>query len=261
MHSSLPLCHVLAEDRDLAEAVPPSGRSEAIESCVATSLIVPRGHWNWPHVDLAPDGIGLLALQGLLIRRVSVEGGSGAEVLGQGDVLRPWEGELRESSLPSSSAWRVLEQTRFAVLDGAAAARLALYPPLIGRLVAKTLDRAHNLCIAMAIARQRRIEVRLHMLFWHLADRWGRVGARGVVLPLRVTQFMLGDLVSAHPASVAAGLSALSEQGVLQRSGGEWLLSGDPPWELLQFHSTEVTTEGGRSPSGGGPERRGVRTP
>jgi len=87
--SSDQLCQVLAEDRDLAEALPPSCRAEAIKSCVAPSLIVPAGHWTGLHGDLAPDGIGLLALRGLLIRRVSVEGGSGAEVLGQGDVLRP----------------------------------------------------------------------------------------------------------------------------------------------------------------------------
>ena len=248
--SSDQLCQVLAEDRDLAEALPPSCRAEAIKTCVAPSLIVPAGHWTGLHGDLAPDGIGLLALRGLLIRRVSVEGGSGAEVLGQGDVLRPWQGEVSESSLPCTSGWRVLEQTRFAVLDRAATARLARYPALTGRLVAKTLERSRNLAIAMAIARQRRIEVRLHMLFWHLADRWGRVAARGVILPLRITRFMLGDLVSAHPASVSTGLSVLSKQGVLHHSGGEWLLCGDPPWELLQFHSTREATGAIRSASG-----------
>jgi len=248
--SSPQLCHVLAEDGDLAEALPRSCRSEATESCLAPSLSVPRGHWIGPHEDLTPDGIGLLVLRGLLIRRVSVEGGSGAELLGRGDVLRPWQGERTDSILPRTSAWRVLEQARFAVLDRTAAARLARYPALTGRLVAKALERSRNLAIAVAIARQRQIDVRLHMLFWHLADRWGRVGVHGVILPLRLTQLMLGDLISAHPASVGTGLTVLSEQGVLHHSGGEWLLSGDPPWELLQFHSTWVGPEARRSTSG-----------
>lgn len=232
MLSARPLCHVLAEDRDLAEALPPSCRLEATESCLAPSLSVPRGHWNGPHEDLVPGGIGLLVLRGLLIRRVSVEGGSGAELLGRGDVLRPWQGQGTASILPLTSGWRVLEQTRFAVLDRTAAARLARYPSLTGRLVAKTLERSRNLAIAVAIARQKRIEVRVHILFWHLADRWGRVVPGGVILPLRLTQFMLGDLVSAHTASVSAGLSALSQQGLLHHSRGQWLLCGDPPWEL-----------------------------
>jgi hypothetical protein len=39
------------------------------------------------------DGIGLIVLRGRLIRRLGIDGRFGAELLGQGDVLRPWQGE------------------------------------------------------------------------------------------------------------------------------------------------------------------------
>jgi CRP/FNR family transcriptional regulator, cyclic AMP receptor protein len=151
------------------------------------------------------------------------------EVLGRGDVRHPWQADDAESILPRTSGWRLLQEARFAVLDRPGAAQLARYPPLTGRLVAKTLERSRNLAIAMASARHSRLEVRLHMLFWHLADRWGRVASGDVVLPLRVTHFILGDLLSAHPASVSTGLSVLSQQRLLHHSRGEWLLCGDPP--------------------------------
>ncbi len=201
-----------------------------------------RGRWDGQLTDMTPDGIGLLVLRGLLIRRVGVGGGFGAELLGQGDLLRPWQGEGAQSSLSPTTGWHVLEATRIAVLDKRAAARLARYPELTGRLVAKALERSRNLATAMAIAHHARIELRLHMLFWHLADRWGRVRRDGVSVPLRLTHSILADLVSARRPSVSTCLGELSRRGVIQRDGREWLLRGDPPVELLQLQPVRVAS-------------------
>jgi CRP-like cAMP-binding protein len=200
-------------------------------------MILPRGHWEGQRTDLTPGGIGLLVLGGLLIRRVSIGGGFGAELLGQGDLLRPWQGEGAQATLSRTSGWRVLEHARIAVLDRYAAVRLARYPELTGRLVAKALERSRNLAAATAIAQHTRVEIRLHMLFWHLADRWGRVCPGGVVVPLRLTHAILADLVSARRPTVSTGLSVLARQGLIERRGGEWLLHGDPPGELLELQS------------------------
>jgi CRP/FNR family transcriptional regulator, cyclic AMP receptor protein len=237
------LCHVLEEDLDLGEAIAPGKRVAAIEHCVAPVTTLPHGPWSGQPHDATPDGIGLLVLHGLLIRRVDIEGGSGAELLGQGDLLRPWQGEGAESSLSRATGWRVLEPARIAVLDERAAARFARYPELTGRLVAKALERARNLATAMAIVHHTRVEVRLHMLFWHLADRWGRVRPDGVIVPLRLTHAMLADLVSARRPSVTTGLSELARHGFVRRVRSGWLLCGDPPGELLQVQSISVTTE------------------
>jgi CRP-like cAMP-binding protein len=202
-----------------------------------------RGRWEGQQTDITPGGIGLLVLRGLLIRRVSIENGFGTELLGQGDLLRPWQGEGAQSTLSRTTGWRVLEDARIAVLDRYAAVRLARYPQLTGRLVAKALERSRNLAAATAIAQHTRVEVRLHMLFWHLADRWGRVRRDGVLVPLRLTHAILADLVSARRPSVSTGLSVLSRQGVVERVGREWLLHGDPPGELLELQSIRLDTD------------------
>lgn len=231
---------MLAEDPDLAEAIAPADRAGAIEHCIAPAVSLPRGRWDGQRKDMTPDGIGLLVLRGLLIRRVGVGGGSGAELLGQGDLLRPWQGEGAQSTLSPTTGWHILEPARIAVLDKRAATRLARYPELTGRLVAKALERSRNLATAMAIAHHARVELRLHMLFWHLADRWGRVRPDGVIVPLRLTHSILSDLVSARRPSVSTCLAELARRGVVQREGKEWLLRGDPPGELLQLQPIRV---------------------
>lgn len=231
------------EDPELAEALSPADRASASEHCIAPAINLPRGRWDGQRTDMTPGGIGLLVLGGLLIRRVDVGGGFGAELLGQGDLLRPWQGEGAQSTLSSTSGWRVLEDARIAVLDRHAAARFARYPELTGRLVAKSLERSRNLATAMAIAHHSRVDTRLHMLFWHLADRWGRVCPDGVLIPLRLTHAMLADLVSARRPSVSTGLSEMVRNGLVERVGRGWLLRGDPPGELLQLQPVNVTSD------------------
>lgn len=231
------------EDPELAEALSPADRASASEHCIAPAINLPRGRWDGQRADMTPGGIGLLVLGGLLIRRVDVGGGFGAELLGQGDLLRPWQGEGAQSTLSSTSGWRVLEDARIAVLDRHAAARFARYPELTGRLVAKSLERSRNLATAMAIAHHSRVDTRLHMLFWHLADRWGRVCPDGVLIPLRLTHAMLADLVSARRPSVSTGLSEMVRNGLVERVGRGWLLRGDPPGELLQLQPVNVTSD------------------
>ena len=237
------VCYVLAEDPDLAEAIAPTHRPGAIEHCIAPAVNLSRGRWDGQRKDMTPDGIGLLVLRGLLIRRVGVGGGFGAELLGQGDLLRPWQGEGAQSTLSPTTGWQVLEPARIAVLDKRAATRFSRYPELTGRLVAKALERSRNLATAMAIAHHARVELRLHMLFWHLADRWGRVRPDGVSVPLRLTHSILADLVSARRPSVSTCLAELARRGVVQRDGREWLLRGDPPGELLQLQPIRVASD------------------
>jgi CRP/FNR family cyclic AMP-dependent transcriptional regulator len=75
------------------------------------------------------------------------------------------------------------------------------------------------------------VDRRLLTLFWHLAERWGRVGTDGVVVPLALTHRMLGLLVGARRPTVS---SALRERDELVRGlDGSWLLRGEPPAPAL----------------------------
>jgi len=230
------LCHVLREDPDLAEAIPPARRAQAIEELTALVLRIPAGPWPAePSSPLRAD-IGLLVFKGLMLRRVGIEGRYGAELLGECDVLRPGQGEDTPSpTLSTTTGWSVIEPTRLAVLDQQFAHRLVRYPELVGRLVGRAVQRCRHLAVNMAIVHQARVDVRLHMLFWHLAARWGRVRSDGTLLPLRLTHSVLADLVAARRPTVTSALSDLSRQGVINFGDDGWLLRGDPPGELLNM--------------------------
>lgn len=233
-------CQVLGEDPELAEAIAPSHRLRAVEECITRTIKLPRGGWAGETDLELPGGIGLLVLEGLLLRRVGVDGRFGAELLGEGDLLRPWQDGPAAPSLNRTTRWRVLEPVRVALLDHEAARRFAGYPELTGRLVARALERSRNLSVNMAIVHQARVNVRLHMLLWHLADRWGRVRSEGVHLPLHLTHSVLADLVAARRPTVTTSLAELYRAGLVSALRRGWLLSGEPPGELLAVQDVAV---------------------
>ncbi len=247
--------HVLQRDPELLEAVPAADRQRAIDECIAPVAKLARGRWTGEWPERIDEAIGLLVLQGLLVRRVGIDGRYGAELLGQGDILRPWQREDAGLTIRHTTGWRVLEPTQVALLDGRVAHRFARYPELTGRLVGRALERSRTLAVNMAIVHQPRVEVRLHMLFWHLADRWGRVGPEGIVVPLRLTHSVLADLVAARRPTVSTSLSELAQRKAVQPLGDEWLLAGEPPVELLELQEVAV----GAAPTHRVPELRAPR--
>src|ERR671939_191924 len=120
---------ILVEDPGLAEALGGERLSAAIRECVAATIRVPRGAWDpGDELDGFHTGIGLLVLEGLLVRRVGLAQRFGAELLGEGDVLRPWQREDVATTLPRRGGWRALEPCRLALLDGGFALRAGRYP-------------------------------------------------------------------------------------------------------------------------------------
>jgi CRP-like cAMP-binding protein len=226
---------LLDEDPDLCEAVPPAQRLRAIEMCLAPVTTVRNGVWNAEQVNAGDGAIGLLVLSGLVLRRLGVGGRFGAELLGAGDLLRP--ADPSDSTMHSAASWRVIGQMQLAVLTAGVAERLARFPTITGALVAKTMARSRRLVVMMAIVHHPRVEVRVHMLLWHLADRWGRVRSEGVVLPLRLSHSVLADLTASQRPSVTGALQRLYEKQVLRQLDEGWLLCGEPPGEVLEVQA------------------------
>jgi hypothetical protein len=231
--SSLPslspgFCRVLIEDPELAEAIDPELRPQAREAVVAREILIPAGHWSAPSPIGLESGLGMLVMEGVLIHRIGIEERFGVELIGEGDLLRPppWDGE---STLALTNDWLALHPTRLAVLDERFVRQLAQYPQLAGRLVSRAIQRSRELAVNMAIVHQARVDVRLHMLFWHLAQRWGRVRSDGIMIPLRLTHAVLSDLVAARRPTVTSALSDLARRGVVRATQEGWLLSGQPP--------------------------------
>jgi CRP-like cAMP-binding protein len=239
---------LLEVDPDLAEHLGGRRLEAAKRDCVARTIRVAAGRWT-PQADIGDIryGIGLLILDGLVVRRVGLGGRFGAELLSEGDLLRPWQREDQVTSLPRTGAWRVLRRGRVALLDAEFALRAARYPEVTSKLFARAIRRARHLAVSAAIIHQPRIDLRLHMFFWCLADRFGRVAPDGVHVPVRLTHAMLGELIAARRPTVTKALGELADRELVAWTGEHWLLRGGPPMELKEIGS--VSLEPTRSPA------------
>jgi hypothetical protein len=222
---------VLDVDVGLAEVIPQDQRAQARQAVAANVLELPAaGRWREPiPSDSVRGGYGLLVVDGLVLRRVRVGGRYAAELLGPGDLLRPWQHDPATATLALEWTWRVVETTRLAVLDPRWTARASTWPQLGAELAGRALARSLRLVVGAAIAQQPRLDVRLLMLFWDLADRYGKVHPDGIHLDLPLTHEVLSQLAGARRPSVSGALTRLADNGRLRREGRTWILSGDPP--------------------------------
>jgi CRP-like cAMP-binding protein len=224
---------VLDEDLELAAAVPQESFSEARAAAVAPLVEVQRGGWTPP---LAPrDGsrdFGLLILSGLLLREIEVAGRSFVEFRGAEDLLRPWDDASEITSVQARITWTAREHTRLAWLDGEFATSVGAWAEITSVLMARATRRARLLSFRLAILELRHVDLRVLLLLWHLADRWGQVSGEGVRLNLDLTHDLIARMVGAHRTSVTVALQRLVDEGRVARAGRKWLLLGDPPHGL-----------------------------
>jgi CRP/FNR family cyclic AMP-dependent transcriptional regulator len=222
---------LLRHDPDLAEHLEGERLAQATQDCVVRIARFDTGRWTPRElVDALPKGLGLLVLDGLVLRRVGLGGRYGAELLGEGDLLRPWQEE--DPTPLQAGRWKVLRPGRLAVLDYEFALLVARYPEMISCLLSRAVRRSRYMAANIAIIHQPRIDVRVHMLLWELAARWGHVSREGVRLPIRLTHATLAELVAARRPSVTKALGELADHSLVAWLGDHWLLSGKPPSEL-----------------------------
>ena len=220
---------VLDQDTELAGLVPNAQLQTARQASLASVVELTSGWWDARvDADRAREGYGLLVLDGVLVRRVGFAGRFGAELLAAGDLLRPWEYDGDET-IGFETNWRILAAARMAVLDIVWTERMARYARVGPALAGRALARSRRLAAMMAISQQPRLDERLWMLFWELADRHGRVRPDGVFLDLPLTHEVLSHLVAARRPSVSGALTKLAEQGRVRRDGRQWVLAGKPP--------------------------------
>lgn len=223
----LPDVRILDEDPDLAAGLREDEVEAAARAALARAHVLDRGPWIPPQ-DRANGtaAIGLLVLDGLLMRSVEIGDRCATELLGDGDLLRPWERDAEDGAVPTGVRWTVLEPTRVAVLDARFGAATAPWPAIASALVGRALRRARWQGIFAALSHMNRVDQRVLLAYWYFAERWGRVRPDGILVRLPVTHEQLGALVGARRPSVTTALSALGEAGLLMGvARGEWLLT------------------------------------
>jgi CRP/FNR family cyclic AMP-dependent transcriptional regulator len=213
-------------DADLADELDPATRRVARAAATALTFEVEAGQLGLGDCfGPAAGGPGLLLLDGVLSLNIRVGDRVSAELLGGGDLLQPMTAQA-DQLLECDVSWRPLTAIHFALLDRAFAKRVRFWPQLTQALLLRAGRRVINLDVQRAIAAQPRLEVRLALLLWHLAGRWGKVEPGGIRLPVPLTHQLLGQLIAAERPSVSHALARLAHTGLVTGHGDEWHLHG-----------------------------------
>lgn len=233
-------CYLLDVDPDLADAFDIRMRLVVRQVATAQLLDVPvgRGSIEDP-IGIGSRGLGALVLDGLFAVDVHVGGRAATELLGPGDLLQPPRPHLDEL-VDREVIRRTLVPSRVAVLDRAFLDRVRPWPELLWMLLRRAEKRALDLNLQRAVSSHPSLELRLALLLWHLAERWGRVEPGGIHLELPLTHALLGRLVAAERPSVSRSLGRLAEHGLVTGGAGDWHLIGSAESCLTALGSRSV---------------------
>jgi CRP/FNR family transcriptional regulator, cyclic AMP receptor protein len=189
--------------------------------------------------------LGLLILEGLFWREASVGSEAGIELLGPGDLLRPWVKPIPTSEILAEDRWTVLQPSSLAILDRRFAIAMARWPTVAATLMDRLILRTRWLSFQLAICHVRNLRQRLLLAMWHFGDRWGRMSPDGVIVPVRLPHRMLAQLVGARRPSVTTALASLRSEGLLdERDDGSWLLPKEIPQELRAAYEQASSAAG-----------------
>jgi CRP/FNR family cyclic AMP-dependent transcriptional regulator len=223
------LVRLLDADPELGERLAPEDHERARHQLVAEVVRVVPGRWDAAGVvEPGSSPFGLLILDGLLLRDLDLGRRASTEVLGTGDLLRPWDTDAATGELPFAARWMVLEPLRLAILDQRFLMSVMRHPAVVDALFARATRRHRGLAARLVVNQLVRLEDRLLLALWTLAERWGRVTPDGVLIPMGLTHSALARLVGARRPSVTSALGDLGRDRLLERTEDGWLLRGDP---------------------------------
>ncbi|HEX5857594.1 MAG TPA: Crp/Fnr family transcriptional regulator [Microbacterium sp.] len=216
---------VLDADEQLGRGLEGDRLARARVRLTGRPVALDTGRWDVTSLHgTASLSAGLLLVEGFIARELLMADRASVELLGPGDLLRPWD--ETESLLPFVVKWNVLSAARAIVLGPAFAAEVREFPEVSLALLSRVHGRAQRLAESQAIAHTSAIRDRLHAMLWHFADRWGRVTTDGVVVPLALSHRMLAEFIGARRPTVSAALAELARENVvIRRQDGTWLLA------------------------------------
>jgi hypothetical protein len=217
------MARVLEAESDLGDGLSPEQYVAALRTLIAPVRQLPAGSWI-PSSDERLAAIGVLVVDGLLCRHVTIAGHNAVELIGPGDIVRLGTTPPARDASGVATEWTACVAGRLLVLDQTFAADVGRWPSILCHVVARAERRANAIVVLAAGVRSPRLERRVLGLMWHFAERWGHVSRLGVVSPLPVPQRILGDLVHADRSSVNRALRRLQERGAIERLSSGWRL-------------------------------------
>jgi len=191
-----------------------------------------RGPWRITALpsEATTQHLGVLILDGVIGSDTVIDDVISTELLGAGDVVRPWPLDEDERLLCQETRWTVLADCSVALLDQRLVSALSQFPAVYLALSQRMDQRARRLATSQAIAEVNRVDRRVLHMLWYLAERWGRMTADGVLVPLDISHRLLGQLVGARRPTVSTAVGQLTRDGALhRRADGAWVLHDEPP--------------------------------
>ncbi len=223
---------LLQADPDLGARMTPNRFAAATRELMAQIVSVPEGHWAWEQMLPAPPGVvGFVICSGIFARRARLYDASSVELLGAGDVIMPWASEHDSAiGFDTSVDWHVLARGRLALIDHTLLIKSAPWPEIAKALLTRAITHARWLASLHAAAGHTRVEDRLWLVLWQIAERWGKATPDGVMLLMPgLTHEMIASLVAASRPSVTKAFGDLRSRGLLERRPrGILILHGSP---------------------------------
>lgn len=213
-------------DSQLGAELTEHERAHARKAIVAVTTEVPTGCWQEPPAGYGPgNAYGVFLVDGFVLRTVQLGERTTAQLFGPGDIMQSWPTEDLPSPVAVDVTWTVVAPAVLARLDDRLIALAGHWPSVLRRLAWRSSSVAGRVSLQVAIARVPRLEERLLLLFWGLAERWGAMTPHGMLLPIRLTHEAIAALTAASRPPVSGALSQLSRDGLLCRVPTGWLLT------------------------------------
>lgn len=229
---------VLDCDPDLGQDLEGEDLNAARSESSAPAFRYARGRWRPPTDIETSASLGLLIIKGFITRSLTVAEYTSLELLGPGDVLQPWACPELDQSVAAQMEWTVAERMTAASLNREFLCRVSRWPEVVSAISRRLTARTHSLLFQLALSALRRIDDRVLLMLWQVADRWGTVTPSGVMLDIPLTHELLAAAVGARRPSVSAAVRRLVVQEQIRSlPRSRWLLLVGPPDEMRNHNA------------------------
>ena len=214
---------MLDVDRELAADIAPNERARAIQASRAPVRALALGEWQF-EPSLETTSLGAVILVGMVVLRMDLAGYRHLEVLGKGDVLNPWRLPT-DTPLEEQVGVSVVQSGYVALLDRRFALQMTPWPEVFAALMRRQVMRTRRMMLQACILSCSRVDERLELLLWRLADQFGVMTREGLHVRLPFTHLQLAEMIAARRSTVTLAVSRLVAEDRLRcPRRNEWLL-------------------------------------
>lgn len=215
---------LLDAEPSLARGIERRFLDEARETLIAEVRRVDAGVWEEAHTTpSSPLFLGYLILEGGFTREVMLSGRPSLELLGPGDLIRPWVTPRALQVMHVTDEWSSISTGHIAIINEDFHQQAQAYPSILTVLMDRVVGRERWLGFHVALCQLPRIDHRLLLTFRYISERWGVESPRGTRIPIRLSHRTLAALIGARRPKVSSALTTLSEKGLIEQDkDGTW---------------------------------------